>query len=134
MLSFAARQAAAQQASSAHAPHRVVFVLTSGDDADWEMTLANVRNMIKGFAPAKVEVEVIAYGPGLAFLKKGSSVETQVTALESPDVHLLACENSMRMQHVTAADLSTGVGTVPSGVVELVTRQEQGWSYIKAGR
>ena len=134
MLSFGVRQAAAQQASAGHVPHRVVFVLTSGDNADWEMTFANIRNMIKGFAPAKVEVELIAYGPGLAVLKKDSAVQSELVALESPDVHLVACENSMRLQHVTAADLAPGVGTTPSGVIELVTKQEQGWSYIKAGK
>jgi intracellular sulfur oxidation DsrE/DsrF family protein len=27
-----------------------------------------------------------------------------------------------------------GVGMVPAGIVEVVTKQEQGWTYIKAGR
>jgi intracellular sulfur oxidation DsrE/DsrF family protein len=40
----------------------------------------------------------------------------------------------MRAQHVTVADLLEGVGTVPAGIVEVVTKQEQGWTYIKAGR
>jgi intracellular sulfur oxidation DsrE/DsrF family protein len=40
----------------------------------------------------------------------------------------------MRMQHVEAKDLLPGVGMVPAGIVEVVTKQEQGWTYIKAGR
>ena len=114
--------------------HHAIFVLTSGEDADWQMTLANMRNMIKGFAPAKVEIELVAYGPGLPFLKKGSAVQTEIQELEAQQVRFVACENSMRLQHVTAADLAPGVTAVPSGVIELVTRQEQGWAYVKAGR
>lgn len=40
----------------------------------------------------------------------------------------------MRMQHVSATELIDGVGTVPAGILEIITRQEQGWSYIKGGR
>ena len=129
-----AQAQAGESAASANKTHHAIFVLTSGEDADWQMTLANMRNMIKGFAPAKVEIELVAYGPGLPFLKKGSAVQTEIQGLEAQQVRFVACENSMRMQHVTAADLAPGVTTVPSGVIELVTRQEQGWAYLKAGR
>lgn len=114
--------------------HHVVFALTSGDEMDWKITLGNLRNLVAATTPEGSQIEVVAYGPGLSFVKKGSSAEEEITALEAKQVHFVACENSMRMQHVTPADLIAGVGTVPSGIVEVVTRQEQGWSYIKAGR
>ena len=114
--------------------HHVLFVLTSGDEADWHMTVTNMRNMIRGFGAEPVETELVAYGPGLAFLKKGSTVQADIASLVEKHARFVACENSMRMQHVTAADLAPGVGTVPSGVIELVTKQEAGWAYIKAGR
>ena len=114
--------------------HRVVFALTSSDEADWKLTLGNIRNLLVAFEPASTQVELVAYGPGLAFVKKGSSAEQEITALIAKHVRFLACENSMRMQHVTAADLLPGVETVPSGVAEVIKAQERGWSYIKAGR
>lgn len=112
--------------------HRVVFGLTSGDETDWKLTLGNLHHLLEASSPDS-QIEVVAYGPGLSFVKKGSSAEQEIIALEAK-VHFVACENAMRMQHVTAADLIPGVGTVPAGIVEVVTRQEQGWSYIKAGR
>jgi intracellular sulfur oxidation DsrE/DsrF family protein len=116
-------------------PHRVLFVLTSSDEADWHMTITNMSNFIKAFpATDTVEVEIVAYGPGLGFLRKASVIQPDLEALEAKHVHFVACENSMRMQHVTAADLAPGVTSVPSGVVEVVSKQEQGWPYIKAGR
>jgi len=114
--------------------HHVVFALTSSDEADWKLTLGNIRNVLTAFEPGSTQVEVVAYGPGLAFVKKGSSSEQEITALIAKRVRFVACEHSMRMQHITAADLTPGVETVPSGVAEVVKAQERGWSYIKAGR
>lgn len=114
--------------------HRVVFALTSGEEADWKFTLGNIQNLFASIAPESSEVELVAYGPGLGFVRKGSSAESGIVALQAKHVRFVACENSMRMQHVSAADLIPGVTVVPSGVAEVVARQEQGWSYIKAGR
>lgn len=114
--------------------HKVVFALTSGDEADWHLTLGNMRNLLSGLGEDSTEMELVAFGPGLAILRSSSAVAADIKALQAKHVHFMACENSMRMQHVTAADLLPGVQTVPSGIVEVVTRQEQGWSYIKGGR
>ncbi len=114
--------------------HHVVFAVTSGDEADWKMTLGNIRNLITALKPDATEVEVVAYAQGLSLVKRDSTVASEIAALQEKQVRFVACENSMRMQHVEAKDLLTGVQPVPSGVVEVVTRQEQGWSYIKGGR
>ena len=125
---------AAAQTQPPPQTHRVLFVLTSGDEADWHMTLANITNFLKAFPNQPPEVELVAYGPGTAFLRKASVIQPDLETLAAKHVHFVACENSMRLQHLTPADLAPGVTSVPSGVVEVVTRQEQGWPYIKAGR
>jgi intracellular sulfur oxidation DsrE/DsrF family protein len=114
--------------------HHVVFAVTSGDESDWNMTVGNIRNLIAGLKPDTVEVEVVAYAQGLSLVKRGSALASEIAGLEENHVRFVACENSMRMQHVEAKDLLLGVELVPSGVVEVVTKQEQGWSYIKGGR
>lgn len=112
--------------------HRVVFALTSQDPIDWHLTLGNIANLLKGLPDA--EIEVVAYGGGINFVKKGSEDEADIKHLEQEHVKFVACHNSMMFNHLTPADLIDGVGVVPSGIVEVVTRQEQGWSYIKGGR
>ena len=114
--------------------HHVLFALTSSDEIDWKLTIGNIRNLLAGLPGADTEVEVVVYGPGLSFLRKASTAEADIQALEAKHVHFVACKNSMKQQHVTADGLISGVSTVPSGVIEVVTKQEQGWSYIKAGR
>ena len=114
--------------------HRVLFALTSADEADWQLTLNNVRNLISGVAPETVDIEVVAYGPGIAFLKKDGPDAGDIQKLESSRVRFVACGNAMRKQHLEAADLVPGSEVVPAGIVEVMRKQEQGWTYIKAGR
>jgi hypothetical protein len=54
--------------------HKVLFAVTSADPADWGMTMGNIRNLREGLKPDTVQVEVVAYGPGIAMLKKDSTV------------------------------------------------------------
>lgn len=114
--------------------HRIVFAVSSPDENDWKMAAHNIPHLISGFQPDPVEVEVVAFGPGIAMLKKDSAVREEIEQMQKQGVHFEACENSMRASHLQIADLAPGVGTVPSGIVEIVRKQEQGWSYIKAGR
>ena len=114
--------------------HRVLFALTSSDEADWKLMLGNIRNLISGLAPNLVEVEVVAYGPGISSVQKGSAVEAEIMSLEVQHVNFVACENSMKIKHISATDLVSGVRSVPAGIVEVVVKQEQGWSYIKSGK
>lgn len=58
----------------------------------------------------------------------------EILKLESPHVHFIACGNAMRKQHVGASDLVAGSEVVPAGIVEIVRKHEQGWTYFKAGR
>ena len=114
--------------------HRVLFAMTSPDEADWQLTLNNMRNLITGMAPEPVEIELVVYGPGIAFLKRDGVDAAEIQKLPSSHVHFMACGNAMRKQHLEASDLVAGSEVVPAGIVEIVKKQEQGWSYIKAGR
>jgi uncharacterized protein len=48
-------------------------------------------------------------------------------------VDFVACENAMREHKIKREDLVTDCRTVPSGVVEVVLKQDKGWAYLKAG-
>jgi intracellular sulfur oxidation DsrE/DsrF family protein len=114
--------------------HRVVFAVTSGDEADWNLTLGNARNLIAGLKPDPYEIEVVAFGPGIMLVKGDSTVAKDIAALQAEGVRFVACQNAMRFHHLELKDLLPGVTPVPAGIVEVVTKQEQGWIYIKGGR
>ncbi len=128
-----AQTATAPTATDAPARHhRVVFALTSPEEADWNLTMGNIRNLLKLLPDA--EVEVVSYGPGIMMVAKTSAVAADITALEAQHVKFVACQNAMRARKLTVADLIDGVTPVPAGIVEVVTKEEEGWTYIKAGR
>jgi intracellular sulfur oxidation DsrE/DsrF family protein len=115
------------------AKHHVVFVITSGTPEDWQRTMTLADHFIAGVKPEATDIEVLAYGPGIGILAKGASTASQMPDLERQGVKFVACQNAMRGAHLTQADLLPGVISVPSGVVELVRKQEAGYSYVKVG-
>jgi intracellular sulfur oxidation DsrE/DsrF family protein len=126
------------QSPAATAPpvktHHVIFAVTSPDVADWNLTMGNTRNLIKGLSPDPFEIEIVAFGPGISLLKLDSPVAKDIAALQAQGVKFTACQNAMRFNHLELKDLIPGAIPVPAGIVELVTKQEQGWIYVKGGR
>jgi intracellular sulfur oxidation DsrE/DsrF family protein len=42
-----------------------------------------------------------------------------------------ACQNTMRGQHLTKDDMLSDIGYVPSGVIEIIKKQEEGYAYLR---
>jgi intracellular sulfur oxidation DsrE/DsrF family protein len=119
---------------SAHAGGKpgVVIQMSENDPAKWNLALNNARNLITAMGGAdKVDVEIVAYGPGLGMLKEDSAVGERLGGVLSEGVKLSACGNTMRAQKVSETDLHMGVQVVSAGVMEIMQRQQSGWAYIR---
>jgi intracellular sulfur oxidation DsrE/DsrF family protein len=114
--------------------HHVIFVVTSADPDDWNTAMILTLHFLQGIKPEPAEVEVLAYGAGIPIMAKGAPTAAQMADLQKLGVHFVACENAMRAHNITKADLLPGVTSVPSGIVELVRKQEAGYSYVKVGK
>jgi uncharacterized protein len=127
---FTALSLQAQQ--PAVAPHRIVFQLQSADTLAHKSLMKQLNN-IATIAP-DAQLEVVCHGPGLQMLiAEKSKVAEKLTGLTAKNVNFLACEFSMQEQKVTRAQLLPVAETVQYGLLEVVAKQEAGWSYIKAG-
>jgi intracellular sulfur oxidation DsrE/DsrF family protein len=122
------------KAQSTGKTHKVVFGVTSGDVADWNLTLGNARNLINGVKPDATEVEIVAFGPGINMIKADSAVAEDIKKLQEMGVKFMACQNAMRAHKLELKDLLPDMVPVPAGIVEVVEKQEAGWVYIKGGR
>ena len=84
LLSFAAFIAVpSAQAQTAPAVHknRLVIQVTDNDPARWTMILNNAKNAQEDVGGAdKIEIEIVAYGPGINMLKNDSAVGTRVNS------------------------------------------------------
>jgi intracellular sulfur oxidation DsrE/DsrF family protein len=122
---------AADRAAVADARQKVIFQVSDNDPAKWSLALNNVRNIQQDLGKDNVEIEVVAYGPGLNMLKLESAVSARVGDALAQGVKIVACENTMTNNKVTKADLLPNLGYVKAGVVELMVKQQQGYSYIR---
>lgn len=114
--------------------HRVVFEVSVVGEEQWQAILNNVENLQKAFGRANTEIEVVAHGKGLGLLRTtNTAMAERLKIISDAGVTLAACENTMRRLNVKKEDLLPFATTVDSGVVEVVRKQEAGWSYIKAG-
>jgi uncharacterized protein len=119
-------------AQSAAAPkNRVVMQVSDGEPAKWNLALNNARNLQADLGAANVEIEIVAYGPGIGMLKRDSSVATRVDEALVSGMKVVACENTMHAQKLVQADMLPSIGYVGAGVVEIMQRQQQGWSYLR---
>jgi uncharacterized protein len=119
-------------AQSSVAPkNRVVIQMSDGEPAKWTLALNNARNLQADLGAANVEIEIVAYGPGLGMLKRDSAVATRVDEALTSGVKIVACENTMRGQKLAQPDMLPSISYVGAGVVEIMERQQQGWAYIR---
>lgn len=119
-------------AQSAMAKNRALFQVTDNDPARWNMILNNMINLKEGVGSEGVEIELVAYGPGIHMLKADSPVKHRIADALKSGVHVNACQNTMSGMKLTPADMQPEIGYVPSGVVEVMKKQQQGWAYIRS--
>ena len=114
--------------------HRVVFEITTEKVEAWHGVFNNIVNLRLAL-PAPWELEVVAHGKAIRALKEGGLGEEgqRGQALRREGVVIGACENSMKREGFSPADLYSFATPVDSGVAELVRKQEAGWSYIRSG-
>jgi len=112
--------------------NRAVFQVTDNDPARWNMILNNMTNLREGVGSEAVEIELVAYGPGILMLKADSSVRQRIAEAVKSGVKVNACQNTMNGMKLTPADMLGEIGYVPSGVVEVMRKQQQGWAYIRS--
>jgi hypothetical protein len=121
--------AQAQQAAPARS--KVVMQMSDGEVAKWNLALNNAKNLQTDLGAANVDIEIVAYGPGIGMLKSDSAVGTRVDEAMASGVKVVACENTMRGQKLGKQDMWRGIDYAPAGVVEIMRKQQQGWAYIR---
>ena len=123
----------ALNAQNTEVKHKVVIQLNTADTSAWSSTIGNIKNLQKLW-PGNVIVEVVVHGKALDLLVAAKThLTNEVIEMSKTNVQFSACENSMRKHHIEKSELLTVANTVPSGVAEVVLKQEAGWSYLKAG-
>jgi hypothetical protein len=120
--------------------HRVAIQVDQNDPAVMNMVLNNATNVIEYYRAKNedVDVEVVAYGPGMHMLRTDTSpVADRIKHLKemmAGKIQFSACNNTKQNMEKTeghAIQILPEATIVPAGVVRLMELQEQGWSYVR---
>ena len=119
--------------ASAQGNQKIVFDFVKTDTADFRVMVIQIKNTLK--EDPNTAIEVVCYGPGLMMLVSDkTNVTNEMEELQkSPNVIFAACANTMRRMKVEKSQLVPFAKIIPVAVLELSKRQQEGWSYIKAG-
>jgi intracellular sulfur oxidation DsrE/DsrF family protein len=112
-------------------PYRVAFDLTSRDTLDQKAVLRWLREV--GTSSPAAQMEVVMYGKGfeLVMPERSAFVNDVKEAMKNPNVSFKVCAIALRNNNIDKSQLLPGVQTVPDGIYELVSKQQQHWGYIK---
>lgn len=112
--------------------HKIIFQLSTADTLAHKALMKQLKN-IHSVSP-HTEMEVVCHGPGLDMLRMDKSVVISgiKTAVEK-GVKFQACEFSLKERNVEKSAIVPIAGFVPAGIIHIVSKQEEGWTYIKAG-
>ncbi|HEX5091367.1 MAG TPA: DsrE family protein [Burkholderiales bacterium] len=113
------------------AKEHLVLQVSDNDPAKWNLALNNAENVQEAFGKDNVEVEIVAYGPGLNMLKADSKVAPRLNKALDQSVGLIACGNTMRKMKLTKPDIIGGATFVDAGLTHIMKRQKEGWNYIR---
>jgi intracellular sulfur oxidation DsrE/DsrF family protein len=109
----------------------VIFQVSDNDPRKWNLALNNAKNVQEDLGKNNVEIELVAYGPGLPMLKLESEVSSRISDALAQGIKILACENTMTNTKTTRADMLPNISYVKAGVTTLMARQSEGWAYIR---
>lgn len=109
---------------------KTVVHINDDDPGRQENALGNLENILNE-AP-NTDIRVVCHGAGMSLLQKSKTkLADQIKALTEQGVRFLACENTMKKKAIEKNDLVESATTVPSGAVEVIRKQQEGFSYFR---
>ncbi|HEY6832362.1 MAG TPA: hypothetical protein VI251_07720 [Pseudolabrys sp.] len=119
--------------------HHVVIQVTQNDPALMTIALNNAENLSSYYQQKgeRVQIEFVAYGPGLHMLRSDTSpVRDRIKSFaeKNKQVTFSGCGNTLNAQSKQEnkeLTLLPEARIVPTGIARITELQEQGWSYVR---
>ena len=116
------------------AEQSVVLQISDPNPFKQTMVLNVANNLIKHYGQDKVNVEIVAFGPGLRLLFAENANKGRIKSLSSAGVKFSACKNTIKamgkkLGHAPA--LVSAATPVGAGVVQIVDLMAKGYKLVK---
>jgi uncharacterized protein len=113
--------------------YKVVFDLASRDSVNQQAIVREIGLITDANPNAKLEV--VIYGQGLDIAVNGRSPQQANVEkiISSGKASFKVCAMTMKRNNISKEQLVPGVEVVPDGIYEIISKQHEGWGYIKVG-
>ena len=116
------------------AEERIVLQISDSDPFKQTLVLNVANNLIKHYGQDKVDIEIVAFGPGLRLMFKDNVNTGRIQGLTGSGVKFSACKNTIagmtkKLGH--APELNSNAVPVSAGVVRIIELENQGFKLIK---
>ncbi|VAW62441.1 Blr3520 protein homolog, hypothetical protein [hydrothermal vent metagenome] len=134
LFSFVSTPLIADSESKPFAEKRIVLQISDPNPFKQTLVLNVANNLLKHYGQDKIDIEIVAFGPGLRLLMHGNSNQSRISGLTSSGVQFSACENTIagfakKLGHVP--ELVPEAIPVTAGVVRILELTEQGYTLVK---
>jgi intracellular sulfur oxidation DsrE/DsrF family protein len=113
----------------------ILLQLSDSDEAVQTRVLNVASNLLKHYGgPDMVDLEIVAFGPGISLLFAGNNHQERITSLAANGVRFVACMNTVETIERTTGkrpDLMELALPVQAGVAHIVERTRQGFVVVR---
>ena len=123
------------RAEKEFAEHKFVLQISDKEPSKQAQVLNVASNLMKYYGPDNVDVEIVAFGPGLRLLFRENNHSGRIQGLvESSGVRFTACANTIETLSKTLGhkpELNKNAASVKAGVVRIKELVDQGYLLVK---
>ena len=112
-------------------PYRVVYDLTSRDTLEQKAVLRWIREVHESSPGAQMEVVMYSKGIELVMPERSAYIDQVKDAMKTAKARFVVCAIALKNNNVTTSQMLPGVESVPDGIYEIVSKQQDHWGYIK---
>jgi len=109
----------------------VVIQVSDSDTKTWNQALNVIKNIQSEYGKDKVNVELVVFGNGSGMLKFDSLVANRIDDALASGAIVSMCENTMKAQKLSKADMLPKIGYVKAGVIEIIEKSREGWTVVR---
>ncbi len=117
------------------ADHKLVLQISDPNPFKQTLVLNVAGNVLKHYGGTnKVDIEVVAFGPGARLLMKGNVNTPRIKRLMGSGIRFSVCNNTLTnfaKKLGYKPEVIDGVRIVPAGAVRILELSEHGWHVLK---
>jgi uncharacterized protein len=112
---------------------RSVIHIDQEESSRLETALGNINNFLEEIPPEDSDLRVVVHSGAVKLFRNDEAADhgEKMRALSRKGVKFMVCSNSLSRLKIDRAELVDVAEVIPSGIVELIRLQHEGFAYVK---